>query len=351
MVCASICFFIPPLRLRLRRLCVNSRRSGGCATYLILRDIFPQNARDLGMIRDPLTFAFFRRKERQLYAISDRIGCMSQGNLDYLLKHNRVDPRKLEILHNWERVPPHREVDVAAVRREYGIEGKFVAVFGGNIGYAQELEFLLELAACYRDRTDIVFLVVGKGAVLPRLVAKAAAEGLTNVIFKEQIPRQRFDDLLATCDVGLINLDRRFTIPNIPSKTLSYFAASLPVLASIDACTDYGRLLDECGAGLWSVTGDLPAYQANFERLLNDPDLRRKFGANGRKALEERFLSRAGLPDYYAPLRVSLLPFAFWSPLSDPARAHFRASRPLISPLTGTDEARGPIEIFTCPVC
>lgn len=265
------------------------KQQQGCATYLILRDIFPQNARDLGMIRDPLTFAFFRRKERQLYALSDHIGCMSQGNIDYVLKHNRIAPEKLEILYNWERVPPRRNVDVASVRRQFGLEDKFVCVFGGNIGFAQELEFLLELAVCYSERPNIVFLIVGKGAVQPRLAARAAADGLTNVDFREQVPRQQFDDLLAACDVGLVNLDRRFTIPNIPSKTLSYFAAGLPVLASIDARTDYGHLLDECGAGLWSITGDLPAYRANFERLLNDPVLRKTLGANGRKALEERF--------------------------------------------------------------
>jgi len=265
------------------------KRRMGCHTYLILRDIFPQNARDLGMIRDPLTYAFFRRKEQRLYDISDHIGCMSQGNIDYVLAHNRVDGAKLEILYNWQRLSDSQANPGPAIRRKYALDHKYVAIFGGNVGYAQEMEFLLDLARIYRDRTDIVFLIVGNGVRKPHIANLVRKDRLTNVQMHDFIPRDDYNDLLAACDVGLVNLDRRFTIPNIPSKTLAYFAAGIPVLAAIDAATDYGRLLDECGAGLWSITGDLPAYQRNFERLANDADLRRRLGENGRRALRQRF--------------------------------------------------------------
>lgn len=267
------------------------KREQGCKTYLILRDIFPQNARDLGMIRDPVTFHFFRRKERRLYAISDRIGCMSQGNIDYVLKHNPdVLPAKLEILHNWGKAPDEASATRRqSIRAKYGLENKFVAVFGGNIGYAQELEFLLELAALYRERPEIVFVIIGKGTRADRIARLIQERSLSNVVIRDFVPREDYNQLLQACDVGLINLDRRFTIPNIPSKTLSYFAAGLPVLAAVDRHTDYGTLLDECQAGLWSVTGDLPAYQRNFEKLLNDSALRQQMGANGYKALREKF--------------------------------------------------------------
>lgn len=265
------------------------KREQGSHTYLILRDIFPQNARDLGIIRDPLTYRYFRHRERQLYAMSDHIGCMSQGNIEYVLKHNNIAPSRLEILYNWEKVPPAALAADPSIRAKYDLEGKFVAVFGGNIGYAQELEFLLELARLYKQRSDIAFLIVGKGVAAAKIARLVQEQQLTNVVMKDFIPRDEFNRLLASCGVGLINLDRRFTIPNIPSKTLSYFAAGIPVLAAVDPHTDYGRLLDDCQAGLWSVTGDLPAYQRNFERLLNDADLRRRMGENGRRALRERF--------------------------------------------------------------
>jgi len=138
------------------------KKRDNARTYLILRDIFPQNAKDLGMIKSELVFKYFRKKEQQLYDISDRIGCMSQGNIDYVLKHNKVPKEKLEILYNWKKPSNLPPIDKEEVKKSYGLEGKFVAFFGGNIGYAQELEFLIELAECYKTRDDIIFLIVEK---------------------------------------------------------------------------------------------------------------------------------------------------------------------------------------------
>lgn len=256
-------------------------------TYLILRDIFPQNAKDLGMINNSVLFSYFRRKEKKLYEISDHIGCMSQGNIDYVLKHNEVPKEKLELLPNWAKVDNYKAVDAQKYKAKYGLLGKTVAVFGGNMGKPQELEFLLELANLYKNRDDIAFLLIGNGTEKQKLINIAKEKGLKNVVIKDKIPRDDYESLVRSCDIGLINLNRNFTIPNIPSKTLSYFEAEIPVLASIDKNTDYGKILDEAKAGLWSITGDLENYRENFEKLLNNKELRKKMGGNGKKYLEE----------------------------------------------------------------
>ncbi|MGB6681858.1 MAG: glycosyltransferase WbuB, partial [Candidatus Bathyarchaeia archaeon] len=95
-----------------------------------------------------------------------------------------------------------------------------------------------------------------------------------------------FKNLVHQCDIGLVNLNGKFTIPNFPSKALDYFEAQIPVLAAIDQNTDYGQFLDETKAGLWSITGDLDAYCRNFEQLLNNKALRKELGQNGRLYLE-----------------------------------------------------------------
>lgn len=256
-------------------------------TYLILRDIFPQNAKDLGMMNNQMLFSFFRRKEKKLYEVSDYIGCMSQGNIDYVLEYNEVPKEKLELLPNWAKINNGEVENKEEYRAKYGLDDKFVAVFGGNMGKPQELEFLLELAKFYKDRNDIVFLLIGNGTEKQKLINTVKKEGLKNVIIKDKIPRDDYENLVRSCDIGLINLNRNFTIPNIPSKTLSYFEAGIPVLASIDENTDYGMILDEAKAGLWSITGDLESYRKNFEKLLKDKKLRKNMGRNGRKYLEE----------------------------------------------------------------
>lgn len=259
-----------------------------CKSYLILRDIFPQNVRDLGLLNNQLLFNYFRRKEKQLYDISDYIGCMSEGNIRYILEHNDIDENKLEILYNWEKILHNNEVLTIDCKKKYGLENKFVAVFGGNIGLPQELEFLLELAKEYKGRDGIVFLIIGKGAQKQKIVDLIKSENILNVMIKDFLPRDEYDNLMKQCDIGLINLSSKFTIPNIPSKTIAYFKAGIPILASTDKNTDYkDLLLKKAKAGLWSETGDLKTYKNNFEKLLNNRKLREELGKNGRKFLEE----------------------------------------------------------------
>lgn len=259
-----------------------------CKSYLILRDIFPQNVRDLGLLNNQLLFNYFRRKEKQLYNISDYIGCMSEGNIKYILEHNDIEESKLEILYNWGKIDHNIEIVITDYKKKYGLENKFVAVFGGNIGLPQELEFLLELAKEYKRRDDIVFLIIGKGAQKQKIVDLIKSEKILNVMIKDFLPRDEYDNLMKQCDIGLINLSRKFTIPNIPSKTIAYFKAGIPILASTDRNTDYKDLLiKKAKAGLWSETGDLKTYKSNFDKLFNDKKLREELGKNGRRFLEE----------------------------------------------------------------
>jgi len=245
-------------------------------TYLILRDILPQGARDLGMMKNTLVYKYFRKKEQELYDISDRIGCMSQGNIDYVLKHNNVPKEKLEILYNWKKLSNLPPIDKEEIKNSYGLEGKFVAFFGGNIGYAQELEFLIELAESYKTRDDVVFLIVGEGVMKTKIENLVKEKKLQNVRFIDYLPRDEYEKLLRAADVGLINLDRRLTVPAIPSKAVSYLEFGIPILASVNKFTDFGKMIEEIGAGLWCETGDLVSYRNNLEKLLTDTELRER---------------------------------------------------------------------------
>ena len=264
------------------------KKRDNCKSYLMLRDIFPQNVRDLGLLNNRLLFNYFRKKEKQLYDISDYIGCMSEGNIQYVLEHSNINENKLEILYNWGKINYDDKLSDVNYKKKYGLGNKFVAIFGGNIGLPQELEFLLELAKEYKERDDIIFLVIGKGAQKQKIVDLVKSEKLSNVVIKDYLQRNEYENLITQCDIGLINLSRNFTIPNIPSKTIAYFKAGIPILASTDKNTDYKDLLvKKSKAGLWSETGDLKTYKNNFEKLFNDKKLREELGKNGRRFLEE----------------------------------------------------------------
>ncbi|WP_455591223.1 glycosyltransferase family 4 protein [Bacteroides sp.] len=264
------------------------KKQFGCKFYLILRDIFPQNAVDLGMMKEEgILYNYFRKKETKLYEIADYIGCMSQGNIDYVLKHNpKISKEKLHILMNFQKSNTFPIRD-ERIKEKYGLKGKYLAVFGGNIGIPQKIENILALAKHCLSYEDVVFLLIGKGTQIERIRTMAAVERITNIYFMDFVPREDYLQLVSLCDVGLISLNEKFTIPNIPSKTMAYFDIGIPVLASIDANTDYGQMLEESGAGLYSIAGDMKSLLNNFLLLYNDSNLRKSMGSKGKLYLKK----------------------------------------------------------------
>jgi glycosyltransferase involved in cell wall biosynthesis len=260
--------------------------------YLILRDIFPQNAVDLGfMKKDGFLFNYFRRKEILLYKLADYIGCMSEGNIKYIKHHNTfTDQKNLHVLSNYQILYDIEKKPNFELRKKYKLENKFVVVFGGNMGKAQQLGNVLELAKSCQENKDVVFLLLGEGVHMNKLEQDIYRLGIINIQIQRTIPKQEYQDLIRICDIGLISLHESFTIPNIPSKTLDYFNVGLPVLASIDRATDYNEILEQAKAGYWSYAGDHQTFKSNFDKLYKNVELRKLLGANGRHYFE-RYLT------------------------------------------------------------
>jgi glycosyltransferase involved in cell wall biosynthesis len=260
--------------------------------YLILRDIFPQNAVDLGFIKkNSLLHNYFRKKERKLYEEADFIGCMSQGNIDYVIKHNpEVTPNKLHELRNYQKKYNGFGSEKEALRVKYSIDDKFVIVFGGNMGKPQQLENVLGLAKKCRQFPDVLFLLLGEGVQMQKIAEEISGDPESNIRIHGTIPKSEYQDLLSLCQIGLISLNQNFTIPNIPSKTLDYFNVGLPVLASIDRCTDYGQVLDFSEAGYWAYADEPETLYQNFRLMYEDSSKRAIMGKNGRLYFEKHLL-------------------------------------------------------------
>ena len=253
------------------------KKRDGARSYLMLKDIFPQNAVDIGMMRKSglkgILYKFFRKKEKKLYAISDRIGCMSQANVDYVLKHNpEIDPAKVEICANSIEPQDMRVTaeERAALREKYGIpQDKKVFVYGGNLGRPQGIPFLIECLRKEKDNTEAFFLVVGDGTEYGKLAAFVEEDKPENMKLLKRLPKEDYDRLVAACDIGLIFLDHRFTIPNFPSRLLAYMQAGLPVLAATDPNTDIGKVIVEGGFGWWCESNDAAAFSAAVKEAVS----------------------------------------------------------------------------------
>jgi len=238
------------------------------ATYLLLKDIFPQNAVDIGMMTKSgvkgLLYRHFRRKEKMLYALSDRIGCMSEANRRYILDNNPdVSPDKVEVCPNCVEMMPIELTaqERMAMRSKYGIPSdKTVFVYGGNLGKPQGIPFLMECLASQQTNTDAFFLIVGDGTEYPKLERFFEEHPSQNMALMKALPKEDYDRMIAACDVGLIFLDHRFTIPNFPSRLLSYMQAGLPVIACTDPHTDIGQVIEEGGFGWWCESNDVARF-------------------------------------------------------------------------------------------
>jgi len=235
-------------------------------------------------------YIYFRNEEKKLYQISSKIGCMSQGNIEYLKKHNpNLSPNKFEIFRNTVKVSKEKKYsndEREQIRNKYGInKDDVVAIFGGNFGRPQGLDFLVDVIKEYRNKKNIKFVLIGRGTEKEKIFNEIKTNGYKNAHTYDFIPRNDYEELTRACDIGLIFLDKRFTIPNYPSKTLSYFECSLPIMAAIDKNTDYSKLLVESNSGFWVENGDIKAFKKNFNKLINDEKLRKQMGKNGHQYL------------------------------------------------------------------
>lgn len=252
------------------------KKRDGAKTYLLLKDIFPQNAVDIGIMNKSglrgLLYKHFRRQEKKLYRISDRIGCMSQANVDYVIKHNpEVDPKIVEACPNSIDVID-KSVDKNTreqIREKYRIPlDKKVFVYGGNLGKPQGIPFLIECLEKCKDIEEAFFLIVGNGTEYGKLAAYANSSSQKNFKLMSRLPKEDYDTMVGACDVGLIFLDHRFTIPNFPSRLLSYMQAKIPVLAVTDPNTDIGKVIVDGGFGWWCESDNADKFRVIIDQIL-----------------------------------------------------------------------------------
>ena len=276
------------------------RQNPGAMTYLMLKDIFPQNAVDMGMLSKSgpkgVLYRSFRRKEKELYRISDWIGCMSPANAKYVIEHNpQVNPAKIEVCPNSCDVPKgfaHDNDDdndnLVNIRQKYGLPtDKPVFLYGGNLGKPQGIPFLIECLKANAHRTDCRFVIVGNGVDYPKLEKWVEEEKPESVSLFQFLPKAEYDQLAEACDIGLIFLDYRFTIPNYPSRLLSYLTQKKPIIACTDPICDTGTIAEANGYGFWCPSNSVDAFTKAVDKMLAS-DIR-QMGENGYKFFLENY--------------------------------------------------------------
>jgi hypothetical protein len=263
-------------------------------SYLLLKDIFPQNAVDIEMFGEKSIFNwYFRRKEIKLYRQSDYIGCMSPANVKFLLAHNDfISSDNVEVAPNSIELAEQRVLsddEKFKLKTKYNLPtDKPILIYGGNLGRPQGIDYLIKCLDTNKNRKDCHFLIVGSGTEFQKIKNWYEAATPESVSVFERLPKADYDLLVQSCDVGLIFLDYRFTIPNYPSRLLSYLEYKMPVICATDVNTDIGKIAEENGYGYWCESVKPEDFTVLVDKILKSN--RDVMGENGYQYLKENYL-------------------------------------------------------------
>lgn len=232
------------------------KRRGACGGYLIVRDIFPEWAVDLGLLRRGFVYNYFKKIAEYQYDLADVIGVQSEGNLEYFKGwKEKFQDRQLEVLNNW--LAPLSSNKGSFELEATTLAGREVFVYAGNMGVAQGIDILLDLAEKMVYRKDIGFLFIGRGSEMSRLRERAISSKLDNVMFHNEVAHEELSSIYRQCRVGLVSLDCQHKSHNIPGKFIGYLQNGLPVLASINKGNDLIQIIERNCVGYASVDGDI----------------------------------------------------------------------------------------------
>lgn len=244
------------------------KQTSRCKSYLIIRDIFPQWAADMGLMSQRgLIYYFFNAVANFQYSVADIIGVQSSGNLQYFKKWANHKNRRVEVLQNWIQ---DSEISRCSIELSHTkLAGRRIFVYAGNMGVAQGVSVFIDLAELLITRLDIGFLFVGRGDDAMKIKDSIRMRGLDNTLFYDEIHPDEISGLFAQCAVGLVALDTKHRSHNIPGKFLTYMQAGLPVLARINACNDLVKIIQEDNIGRVVAEGDQDSLEFQALELLH----------------------------------------------------------------------------------
>jgi len=251
-----------------------------------VRDLWPQFAVAVGVLKNPILIWMSEWLERFLYRRADRVMVNSPGFIAHVtgrgakrveLIPNGADPSMFDPSNNG-----------ADFRRANHLEDKFVALYAGAHGMSNDLNLVLDAAKLLMDEKKIQVVLLGDGKEKLALQARAAQMELSNVSFVSSMPKSGMPDALAAADTCIAILkpleEYKTTYPN---KVFDYMAAGRPVVLAIDGVIR--EVVEAAQCGYFVEPGNASVLANAIRKLASDKKKAREMGLNGRKYLEQNF--------------------------------------------------------------
>lgn len=288
--------YSPPLTLALASCWLGKLRR--IRTVVNIQDLFPQEAIDLGLLKNYFLIDLFFKMEKLVYRLADVVTVHSHGNALYV-KSKEPRVKMVEVAPNWidlERLRPAKREN--AFREEHKLGNKFVVSYAGTMGWCQDMGTIIEAASLLREKEDILFLLVGEGVEKEQLLKNALALKLTNVVFLPMQPWDKYPQVLQASDLCLVNLKDKLKTPVVPSKILGIMATARPILASMPLNRDAPRIIQEAGCGMVIEPGNPKKLAESILKFYQSRTLLEEMGRKGREYAEKHFSREAGVKRY-----------------------------------------------------
>ncbi|HEX4695447.1 glycosyltransferase family 4 protein [Sphingomonas sp.] len=272
------------------------RRAGIKRRLLFIWDFFPDHHREIGRMPGGLVYQAARSWEQRLLGHFTALICTLPGNADYLREHYRLrDGQQVLVAPIWGETAAPPPVNRAAIRARYALpkEGP-IAVFGGQLVEGRGFEQMLDAAVFgLTQEAPLTYLFVGDGRLAPMIRERAAVQA--NVFYRPPLSRDSYLDLLGACDVGMVATVPGVTSFSIPSKTIDYLRARLPIVAAVEHGSDFIAILDRYQVGRAVPFGDAEGFHRKAQHLATDPSLSATIGDAAQRCLEQVFDVRHGV--------------------------------------------------------
>jgi colanic acid biosynthesis glycosyl transferase WcaI len=257
-----------------------------------VRDLWPETAVVMGVLRSPTLIRLATWLARFLYRRAERVIAVTEGIRQGIIQAG-ISASKIVFVPNGvddDLFATLSSEGAAQVRREYGWDGRFVALYAGTLARSDGLDAIVRAAAALAHYQDLLFVFLGDGEVKPQLMELADKLQLSNVMFIPSQPKRRVPDFITAADVCLMPVKRDdFFQMCLPNKIFDYMAGARPVIAAVPP-GEAQALVEQAEAGLVIPPEDEIKLTAALLDLRDEPEVRRRYGQNGRRYVMAHYL-------------------------------------------------------------
>lgn len=262
-------------------------RLRSCPFIYYAQDIWPE----VGIINKrmihPVLTKILGAGNRFLYRQATQIIVPGRDMKQRLEKEKHLSPDKIEVVENWadpSHIFPLSQEENTFVKK-HALENKFVVMYSGNIGLSQDLENIILLAEAFKTRRDILFVLIGEGALKERLVNMAASKELENIRFLSYQEKKDLKYSLNAAHIHLVPLKNGMKGIIVPSKVYGIMASGKPFIAAVDEDSEIDTMVKEFQCGIAVKPSSVEELKKAVLWAFNNKNKIQEMGENGRKTL------------------------------------------------------------------